>query len=140
MSASLARPLWDLASSRGDGPAIFELGACDCSSGHACHVERVLRPVSEEYVISSLWDMVCLPSAVAVGVWTRTAQPAGAQLLLVVAGEDVPVALVGRVGGEPQVLEARSGELYVAALAALQPVPADDPLVVELTAMSEGDE
>lgn len=136
MSASLARPLWTHACERGDGPVIFELGDCDCG-GHASHVVRELRPISEEYVISSLWDMVCSPSTVAVGVWTRTAQPAGAQLLLVVAGEDVPVALVGRVGGEPQVLEARSGELYVAALAALQPVPADDPLVVELAAMSE---
>lgn len=137
--------VWNMAAERGTEPRIFELGPCDCenmwpgkpSGWHSSHVVREHRPVDEAYVISTVQDMCCMPETHTLAVWMQTSWPMGAQLLLVVADGSAPVALFGRVDGQPQVREAMGGPLYVAMLAALTPVPADDPLVRELAQLSE---
>lgn len=128
--------MWDLASERGPEPLVFEVGACDCGGVHSCHVLREYRVISDEYVIPQVWDMCCLPETVAVCVWTRAGVSNNSQMLFV--SGDETYCMVGQIGETPKVLEVLSGQLYVAALAAMTPVPADDPLVLELASITEG--
>jgi len=135
-AAELARAVWDHAVSTGPEPRVFELAACDCSK-HVGHIVREHRPVDESHVISTVQDLVCLPDTVALAVWTVTSQPFGSHMLFVL-GSGKPVALVGTRGFEPRTLEVVTGLLFSACLAALTPVPEDDPLVVELADLAGG--
>jgi len=134
--AWLARAVWDHAVSQGSEPRVFELAGCDCGK-HVGHIVREHRPVDEGHVISTVQDLVCLPDTVALAVWTVTSQPYGSHMLFVL-GSGKPVALVGTRGFEPRVFEATAGPLFSACLAALTPVPVDDPLVVELASLAGG--
>lgn len=136
-AAKIARGTWDYAADKGTEPRIYTLEACECGGNHAAHVGDTVAPIDEAHVVSTVWDMCCPEGTLGLAIWTATSHPSGAQMLLVVADGDA-VCLVGRVDGEPQVLEALAGPLYAACLAALTPVPADDPLVRELVSITGG--
>jgi len=134
-AAALARAVWEHAAG-GCEPRVFELAGCDCGK-HVGHIVREHRPVNEAHVISTVQDLVCLADTVALAVWTVTSQPYGSHMLFVL-GSERPVALVGTRGFAPRTLEVVTGLLFSACLAALTPVPADDPLVVELAGLAGG--
>jgi len=138
-AARVAEGAWALAcSEQYEWPVVYELGACDCprADDHAAHVVRSHHPLDADAVIATVQDLCCLPETEALTVWTRTTWPAGAHLLFIAATDEC-LALVGEMGDRPRVLEAVRGVLYDAAVTALRPVPADDPLVVELAEISD---
>src|SRR5690606_9386824 len=135
--AEVAAGVWESARSTGTDPKVFELADCDCVGGsHPCHIVGVSRPVSVAHVVSTVAALVAGPGVTGLAVWSETTSPAGCPMLLVVGSGDA-VAMVGSThpSSRPRVLQAMAGPLYTACLAALTPVPADDPLVVELASL-----
>lgn len=138
--------VWRFASDRDElGPVVFELAACDfgasapsaCSAAHVGHVVGTYRPVSERFVSGLVSDMCCAPGVVALGVWSETRRP-GEHQLLVVAGSGDAVILVGSGSDAPRPYSVSVGPLFGACVRALTPVPADDPLVLELASIAGG--
>jgi len=115
-----------------DEPVVFDL----LTAGGSTFIVATHVLVSPAHVLGFLGDYRPV-RADGIGVWCESSHPSGGRMLVVVT-LDQSVALFGRGGDLFSYRGARVVEngLYRDMLAALTPVPADDPLVVELAALT----